>query len=113
MQESLVHFISLDILVLWANRYSQFNGNKTLTCGGGGMIITNSKKIAKKLKHLSTHAKVASRPDHYHDEIGYNYRMTNISAAVGCGQLSKINKTLKSKRQNFDWYKKILGISKV
>ena len=44
-----------------------FNGNKTLTCGGGGMIITNS-KIAKKLKHLSTHAKVASRPDHYHDK---------------------------------------------
>lgn len=83
-----------------------FNGNKTLTCGGGGMIITNSKKIAKKLKHLSTHAKVASRPDHYHDEIGYNYRMTNISAAVGCGQLSKINKILKSKRQNFNWYKK-------
>ena len=82
-----------------------FNGNKTITCGGGGMIITNSKKISDKLKHLSTHAKVANRPDHYHDEVGYNYRMTNLSAAVGCGQLSKIKRILKSKLKNFKWYK--------
>ena len=82
-----------------------FNGNKTITCGGGGMIITDSKKIADKLKHLSTHAKVSNRLDHYHDEVGYNYRMTNISAAVGCGQLSKIKKILRSKIKNFRWYK--------
>ena len=69
-----------------------FNGNKTITCGSGGMIITNSKKISDKLKHLSTHAKVANRSDHYHDEVGYNYRMTNLSAAVGCGQLKKLAK---------------------
>ena len=82
-----------------------FNGNKTITCGGGGMIITNSKKISDKLKHLSTHAKVANRPDHYHDEVGYNYRMTNLSAAVGCAQLSKIKRILKLKLKNFKWYK--------
>lgn len=81
-----------------------FNGNKTITCGGGGMIITNSKKISKKLKHLSTHAKVPNRLDHYHDEIGYNYRMTNLSAAVGCAQLDKIKKILKLKTKNFQWY---------
>ena len=68
------------------------------------MIITNSKQISKKLKHLSTHAKVSNRLDHYHDEIGYNYRMTNLSAAVGCGQLEKIKKILKSKTKNFQWY---------
>lgn len=82
-----------------------FNGNKTITCGSGGMIITNSKKISNKLKHLSTHAKVTNRPDHYHDEVGYNYRMTNLSAAVGCGQLKKISKILKSKIKNYYWYK--------
>ncbi len=82
-----------------------FNGNKTITCGGGGMIITNSKRIAQKLKHLSTHAKVSSRLDHYHDEVGYNYRMTNLSAALGCGQLNKIKKILQLKVKNFKWYK--------
>ena len=69
------------------------------------MIITNSKRIAQKLKHLSTHAKVSSRLDHYHDEVGYNYRMTNLSAALGCGQLNKIKKILQLKVKNFKWYK--------
>ena len=82
-----------------------FNGNKTITCGGGGMIITDSKQIAQKLKHLSTHARLSNRVDHYHDEVGYNYRMTNLSAAVGCGQLKKISKILKSKIKNYYWYK--------
>ena len=82
-----------------------FNGNKTITCGGGGMVITDSKKISQKLKHLSTHARLSSRVDHYHDEVGYNYRMTNLSAAVGCGQFKKISKILKSKIKNYYWYK--------
>jgi len=85
-----------------------FNGNKPITCGGGGMIITNNKKMAEKLKHLSVHAKIKYPNDHVHDAIGYNYRMTNLSAAVGCAQLEKINIILKAKRDNHKLYSKIL-----
>jgi len=84
-----------------------FNGNKPITCGGGGMIITNNKKMAAKLKHLSVHAKKKYPNDHVHDEIGYNYRMTNLSAAVGCAQLEKVNIILKAKRDNHKLYSKI------
>lgn len=85
-----------------------FNGNKPITCGSGGAVLVKSKKINDKLKHLSTHAKKPSLFDHDHDEIGYNYRMNNLSAAVGCAQLENINNILKAKRSNFKWYKKIL-----
>ena len=84
-----------------------FNGNKPITCGGGGMIITNNKKMATKLKHLSTHAKKKNSNDHVHDQIGYNYRMTNLSAAVGCAQLEKVNIILKAKRDNYKLYSNI------
>ena len=84
-----------------------FNGNKPLTCGGGGMIITNNKNMATKLKHLSTHAKKKYPNDHVHDAIGYNYRMTNLSAAVGCAQLEKVNIILKAHRDNHKLYSKI------
>ncbi len=82
-----------------------FNGNKTLTCGGGGVILTNNKKMAIKLKHLSTQAKLPNKNDHIHDEVGYNYRMTNLSAAVACAQIEKINIILSAKRNNFKLYK--------
>lgn len=82
-----------------------FNGNKPITCGSGGAVITNNKKFSQKIKHLSTHAKVNDWYDHKHDEIGYNYRMNNLSAAVGCAQIEKIRKILKAKRKNFLWYK--------
>ena len=91
-----------------------FNGNKTITCGGGGVIITKNKKLAKKVKHLSTTAKVPHPWEYIHDEIGYNYRMTNLNAAVGCAQLEKIKSILKAKRKNFKDYfkhfKKIEGV---
>ena len=84
-----------------------FNGNKPITCGSGGAILVNNKGMSKRLKHLSTHAKKNSLYDHVHDEIGYNYRMNNLSAAVGCAQIENIKKILLAKRKNFKWYQKI------
>ena len=84
-----------------------FNGNKTITTGGGGAILVNDKKIAVKLKHLSTLAKLRKRNDHLHDHIGFNYRMINLSAAVGCAQMENLNKIIKAKRQNYKKYAKI------
>ena len=81
-----------------------FNGNKPITCGSGGAIITNDKKMSEKLKYLSTHAKKKDLLDHIHDDIGYNYRMNNLSAALGCAQLENIHRIMKAKRQNFIWY---------
>jgi perosamine synthetase len=81
-----------------------FNGNKTLTTGAGGSIITNNRNVAKKLKHLSTHAKLKKRYDHFHDYVGFNYRMNNLSAAVGCAQIENLKKILIAKRKNFQSY---------
>jgi len=81
-----------------------FNGNKPITCGGGGMIITDNKNLAKKTLHLSTHAKKSNKPEHHHDDVGFNYRMTNLSAAVGCAQLEKIDQILNAKRKNYIMY---------
>ena len=66
-----------------------FNGNKIITTGGGGAIITDNKKLAKKIKHLSTTAKVSHEWDFYHDEIGWNLRLPNLNAALGCSQLEQ------------------------
>lgn len=84
-----------------------FNGNKTITSGGGGAILVKTKKTANYIKHLSTHAKVKIGNDFIHDQIGFNYRMTNLSAAVGCAQLENIDKIIKAKRKNFNDYYKI------
>ncbi len=81
-----------------------FNGNKPITCGSGGAVITENKKMCLRLKHLSTHAKKQDLIDHIHDEIGYNYRMNNLSAAVGCAQLENIKKIIIAKRKNYLWY---------
>ena len=78
-----------------------FNGNKILTTGGGGAIITNSKLLAKKIKHLSTTAKINHRWEYIHDAIGYNFRMPNINAALGSAQIENLNKFLISKRKLF------------
>jgi dTDP-4-amino-4,6-dideoxygalactose transaminase len=59
-----------------------FNGNKTITCGGGGAIITNDNVLADRAKHLTTTAKVNHRWEYVHDELGYNYRMPNLNAAL-------------------------------
>jgi perosamine synthetase len=76
-----------------------FNGNKTITCGGGGVIITNNEKLGKLGKHLSTQAKVPHRWDFVHDYIGYNYRMPNINAALACAQLEQIEVFIENKRE--------------
>ncbi len=76
-----------------------FNGNKTITCGGGGAIITNNEELAKRIKHLTTQAKVPHRWDFIHDEIGYNYRMPNLNAALMCAQLEQLNSFLENKRE--------------
>ncbi|MBL7890826.1 MAG: LegC family aminotransferase [Bacteroidia bacterium] len=76
-----------------------FNGNKTITCGGGGAIVTNDEKLAKKAKYLTTQAKVPHRWDFVHDEIGYNYRMPNLNAALMCAQLEQLDSFLENKRE--------------
>lgn len=82
-----------------------FNGNKTITTGAGGFILTKNKKIAKLAQHLTTTAKLKHKWEYLHDQIGYNYRMSNVNAAVGCAQLENITKILKAKRKNFLHYK--------
>ena len=75
-----------------------FNGNKILTTGGGGAVITNDPDLAKRAKHLSTTAKVPHKWAFQHDEIGYNYRMPNLNAALGVAQLAQLDSRLKQKR---------------
>ena len=92
-----------------------FNGNKTITTGGGGAILTNNSELAKQAKHLSTTAKSFHKWAFIHDEIGYNFRMPNINAALGCAQLEQLPSKLESKRNLFEMYKlefsKVNGIS--
>lgn len=76
-----------------------FNGNKTITTGGGGMMLFNDEELAAQAKHLTTQAKVPHRWEFRHDHIGYNYRMPNINAALGCAQLENLDKFIASKRQ--------------
>jgi perosamine synthetase len=82
-----------------------FNGNKTITCGGGGMIVTNDEKIARHAKHLSTQAKIAHCWDFIHDEVAYNYRLPNINAALACAQMEQLEKFIESKRSIASAYK--------
>jgi predicted outer membrane repeat protein len=82
-----------------------FNGNKTITTGGGGAILTNDADLAKHAKHLSTTAKIPDKWAFRHDEIGYNYRMPNINAALGCAQLENLQSKLELKRLLFKKYK--------
>jgi len=83
-----------------------FNGNKTITTGGGGMIVTDDKAIAKKAKHMTTTAKIDHPYEYIHDEIGYNYRLANLNAALGCAQMEKIKKILANKRKTAKSYQK-------
>jgi len=81
-----------------------FNGNKTITTGGGGAILTNDEMLARRAKHLTTTAKVPHAWEFVHDEIGYNYRMPNINASLGCAQLERLPEMLLAKRNLFDRY---------
>lgn len=84
-----------------------FNGNKIITTGGGGAILTDDEKLADYAKHLTTTAKISHKWEYVHDEIGYNYRMPNINAALGCAQLEKINIFLKQKQNLILKYERI------
>jgi perosamine synthetase len=75
-----------------------FNGNKIITSGGGGCILTNKEEIAKKAKHITTTAKEPHKWDYTHDMVGYNYRMPNLNAALIVAQLEQLNTFLKNKR---------------
>jgi aminotransferase in exopolysaccharide biosynthesis len=87
-----------------------FNGNKIATTGGGGAILTNDVQLAQRAKHLTTTAKVPHRWEYTHDEVGYNYRMPNINAALGCAQLEQIESFIASKRRLYESYFKVLGL---
>jgi perosamine synthetase len=87
-----------------------FNGNKTITTGGGGAILTNDDTIADKARHLTDTAKVPHRWMRAHDLIGFNYRMTNINAALGCAQLEKLGAIIERKRNLAAAYKKAFSL---
>lgn len=79
-----------------------FNGNKVITTGGGGMIITDDIDVAKRAKHITTTAKVPHPFEFVHDETGYNYRMPNLNAALGCAQMERLGDFLQSKKKLAD-----------
>lgn len=91
-----------------------FNGNKTITTGGGGMMLFNDEELGKYAKHITTQAKVPHRWEFRHDHIGYNYRMPNINAALGCAQLENLDKYIASKRkvaaEYIEFFKNVDGI---
>ena len=92
-----------------------FNGNKTITTGGGGMLLFQDGELGKLAKHLTTQAKVPHRWAFVHDHIGYNYRMPNINAALGCAQLENIDRYVENKRETAaiyaDYFKNIPSIT--
>ena len=81
-----------------------FNGNKTITTGGGGAILTNDERLADHAKHLTTTAKKPHRWEYIHDDVGYNFRMPNLNAALGCAQLEQLPNFLASKRRLTEKY---------
>jgi perosamine synthetase len=76
-----------------------FNGNKTVTCGGGGAIVTNDEALAKKAKHITTTAKLPHPYEYVHDMTGYNYRLPNLNAAFACAQLEQLSAFIENKRE--------------
>jgi dTDP-4-amino-4,6-dideoxygalactose transaminase len=85
-----------------------FNGNKIITTSSGGVLVSDDEKLIKKAKFLSTQARDPA-PHYQHSQIGYNYRMSNILAGIGRGQLQVLEKRVQSRRGNFEFYKKELG----
>ena len=76
-----------------------FNGNKVITTGGGGMIVTDDEALARRAKHLTTTAKIPHPYEFVHDEVGYNYRLPNLNAALGCAQMETLPVMLEIKRE--------------
>lgn len=81
-----------------------FNGNKTITTGGGGMLLLNNEELGAQAKHLTTQAKVPHHWEFIHDRVGYNYRMPNINAALGCAQLEHLEEFVLNKRETAEKY---------
>ncbi len=90
-----------------------FNGNKIVTSGGGGALLIQDEKLAKRAKHITTTAKVPHRWEFFHDEIGFNYRLPNLNAALLCAQLEKLGDFKKNKRETAEKYKKFFSTSGV
>jgi perosamine synthetase len=86
-----------------------FNGNKIITCGGGGALATNDEELGKRLKHITTTAKSSKEGFFFHDEIGFNYRMPNLNAALGCAQLEKLDEYIEVKRNLAQEYKNLFS----
>ncbi|MFW6046584.1 MAG: DegT/DnrJ/EryC1/StrS family aminotransferase, partial [Candidatus Woesearchaeota archaeon] len=89
-----------------------FNGNKTLTTGGGGMILTNDEELGNHIKHLTTQAKIKHPWEYIHDHVGYNYRMPNINAALGVAQMEQIEEIIQNKRQTANKYNEFFSTNK-
>lgn len=86
-----------------------FNGNKVITTGGGGAILTNDKKLGEMAKHLTTTAKIKHQWAFIHDQVGYNYRLPNINAALGCAQLESLPLFVEQKRRLAETYKDVFA----
>ncbi|WP_107942120.1 LegC family aminotransferase [Metasolibacillus fluoroglycofenilyticus] len=86
-----------------------FNGNKIITTGGGGAILTDDDALANYAKHLTTTAKVPHKWEYAHDEVGYNYRMPNMNAALGCAQLEKLEQFLVQKKALTSKYEELIA----
>ena len=85
-----------------------FNGNKIITTGGGGMLVSHDKAITDKARFLATQARDKA-PHYQHSEIGFNYRMSNVLAAIGRGQLAVLQERITARRRNFEFYQHALG----
>lgn len=86
-----------------------FNGNKIITTGGGGAILTNNVDLARRAKHLTTTAKNPHRWEFYHDEIAWNYRLPNLNAALGCAQMERLPSFLARKRELANRYQQVFA----
>lgn len=86
-----------------------FNGNKTITTGGGGMLLFQDEELGKFAKHFTTQAKVPHRWAFVHDHIGYNYRMPNINAALGCAQMENLDRYVSNKRETAERYREFFS----
>ena len=90
-----------------------YNGNKTVTTGGGGMIITDNEEFARKAKHLTTTGKIPHKWEYVHDTVAYNFRLTNVSAALGVAQMEYSDKILFNKKETANLYKKFFIDSEI
>ena len=89
-----------------------FNGNKIITTSGGGMLVSNKKEYCDKATYLATQAR-EPYPHYQHTEIGYNYRMSNILAGIGRGQMEVLNERVQARRDNYEFYKNHLKESSI